>query len=288
MRTVVSKMLWLGLVLLMTGTSFSQSKNSIMPHTPITSKTVVFIHGLFVNPKGWNEWKAYFEAHGYTCLTPANPYHAGNPADLRNHVDPRLGQLGFKEVVDNIVKLIDSLPEKPIVIGHSLAGLVVQKLVEMNKVAAGISIDGAPPKNVLPGLRTFRTMFPVINPLKGNSVYLSSRKWFHRSFCTTLSLDASNRVYDSLAVPESRNIPRNTIFKTFAKINFKKPHSPLLFIGGEKDMIIPAGLSRKNARAYRDKNSISDFKEFKGRCHYICGQEGWQEVADYVIGWLGQ
>lgn len=257
-----------------------------MPRAAITSKTIVFIHGLFVNPQCWQEWKAYFEARGYTCITPANPYHSGHPADLRAHIDPRLGKLSFEEVVNNIAKLIDSLPEKPIIIGHSLAGLVVQKLVEMNKAAAGICIDGATPKNVLPGLRTFRTMWPVINPLKGNSTFVSSRKWFHRSFCTTLTLDASNQVYDSLCVPESRNIPRNTLFKSFAKVDLKKPHNPLLFIGGEKDIIIPAKLSRKNAHAYWDKNSITNFKEFKGRCHYICGQQGWQEVADYVLEWL--
>jgi len=67
-------------------------------------------------------------------------------------------------------KFIDSLPEKPIVIGHSLGGLIVQKLVEMNKVVAGISIDGGTPKNVLPTLRTVRSMFPIINPFKGKSV----------------------------------------------------------------------------------------------------------------------
>ncbi|MES2690960.1 MAG: alpha/beta fold hydrolase, partial [Bacteroidota bacterium] len=106
------------------------------------SKTIVLIHGLFVNNTSWAEWKTYFEKQGYTVHTPANPYHEGNPADLRSTIHPKLNAVSFEDVVMNIVKLIDTLPEKPIVIGHSLAGLVVQKLIEMDKAVAGISIDG--------------------------------------------------------------------------------------------------------------------------------------------------
>jgi hypothetical protein len=60
---------------------FSQTTNDGMGIAK--SKTIVFIHGLFVNPTSWNEWKNYFEAWGYKCYTPANPYHEGNPGDLR-------------------------------------------------------------------------------------------------------------------------------------------------------------------------------------------------------------
>jgi hypothetical protein len=45
------------------------------------------------------------------------------------------------------------LPEKPIVIGHSLAGLVVQKLIEMDKAVAGICIDGAVLKNIINSIK---------------------------------------------------------------------------------------------------------------------------------------
>ncbi|MCH5718470.1 alpha/beta fold hydrolase [Niabella hibiscisoli] len=104
------------------------------------------------------------------------------PAGLRNTIHPQLVQTGFKDVVDNIVNLIDSLPEKPIVIGHSLAGLVVQKLVEMNKAIAGISIDGAPPKNVLAPWATVKAVWPVVNLFKGNSAFMGSKEWYHRHF----------------------------------------------------------------------------------------------------------
>jgi hypothetical protein len=42
--------------------------------------------------------------------------------------------------------LIQTLPEKPLIIGHSMAGMATLKLVEMGKAAAGVSIDGRHPK----------------------------------------------------------------------------------------------------------------------------------------------
>lgn len=140
-----------------------------------TSKTIVLIHGLFVNNTSWANWKTYFEERGYTVHTPANPSHEGKPADLRQHTDPNLSSVGLEDVINNVVKLIDTLPEKPIVVGHSLAGLVVQKLIEMDKAVAGISIDGAPPKNVFAPFQTIKTVLPVVNPFKSGP-FMGSRE----------------------------------------------------------------------------------------------------------------
>ena len=93
------KVLFLSLSFLFTfHQAFSQSKKP--DTTTIESKTIVFIHGLFVNPESWGAWKAYFEAKGYKCYTPANPYHEGNPADLRKNIDPRLTKVNFEDVVN--------------------------------------------------------------------------------------------------------------------------------------------------------------------------------------------
>jgi len=251
------------------------------------SKSIVFIHGLFVNNTSWSEWKSYFEAKGYTCYTPANPLHEGSPAQLRANIHPKLNSVGFEDVVMNIANFIDTLPEKPIVIGHSLAGLVVQKLIEMDKAVAGISIDGAPPKNVFAPFQTIKTVFPVVNFFKGGA-FMGTKAWYHYAFFNNLSRAESDREFEKIAVPESRKIARDTLLSSFAKVNLKKPHNPLLFIGGENDNIFPASFTRKIANAYKDKNSVTDFKSFAGRSHYICGEQGWQEVADYALNWIGK
>src|SRR6476619_4519915 len=103
------------------------------------SKTIVLIHGNFVNNVTWTDWKRYYEQKGYTVYTPANPGHDGKPEDLRNNVHPDLTKTGFIDVVNNISKLIDSLPEKPLVIGHSMAGMASMKLLELGKVSAAVS-----------------------------------------------------------------------------------------------------------------------------------------------------
>jgi pimeloyl-ACP methyl ester carboxylesterase len=250
------------------------------------SKTIVFIHGLFVNPKSWQDWKSYFEAKGYTCYTPANPFHEGDPAQLRKNINPNLAIVNFEDVINNLVEFIDALPEKPIIIGHSLAGLAVQKLISMDKAVAGIAIDGAAPQGIITTEWSFwKSNFPVINFFKGNSVFEPNKKWFHYAFCNTMTRIESDKVFDQYVVPESRNIPRGTL-KSFAKIDLKKPHNPLLIIAGEKDHIVPASLNKKNFKAYKDLKSITEYKEFKGRGHYTCGELGWQNVADHILNWL--
>jgi pimeloyl-ACP methyl ester carboxylesterase len=250
------------------------------------TKTIVLIHGLFVNNTSWKQWKSYFEAQGYTVYTPANPGHEGEPTQLRANIHPQLTKTGFEDVVMNIVKLIDTLPEKPIVIGHSLAGLVVQKLIELDKAVAGISIAGAPPKNVFAPLATIKIVLPVVNFFKGNAPFLGSKDWYHRAFFNNYSRAESDQLFESTAVPESRKIARDTLLTAFASIDFKKPHQPLLFIGGEKDNIFSAQFIQKIAGSYQDKNSVTDFKAFDGRSHFLCGEKGWKEIADYILGWL--
>jgi pimeloyl-ACP methyl ester carboxylesterase len=251
-----------------------------------TSKTILFIHGLFVNNKSWAQWKTYFEARGFIVHTPANPGHEGNPSDLRKKLHPQLTQTGFEDVLTNAIKLIDTLPEKPIVVGHSLAGLAVMKLIELNKAVAGVSIDGAPPKNIFAPLDTIKVVLPVINPLKGNSAFMGSKEWYHHAFFNNYSKAESDLLFEQIAVPESRKIGRDTLLKSVAKIDFKKPHQPLLFIGGEKDNIFSAKFTKQIADSYKDDNSIVNYKSFEGKSHFICGEKGWQEVAEYVLDWI--
>ena len=136
------------------------------------SKTIVLIHGNFVNNNSWAEWKRYYEQKGYKVYTPANPGHEGNPAELRAKVHPDLVKTGFIDVVNYIGQLINTLPEKPLIIGHSMAGMATLKLVEMGRAAAGVSIDGAPPKNVFPPFQTLKTVLPAFGFFSFNKYFM--------------------------------------------------------------------------------------------------------------------
>lgn len=250
----------------------------------ITSRTIVFVHGMFMNPKSWGGWEAWFASRGFTCHSPAFPFHHGEPSALRRNISLELGKLRFGETIDTLARFIDTLPEKPILIGHSMGGLAVQKLLSLGKGAAAVAIDPAPPS----GISSFRwsflkSNFPVINPLRGDAPFLPSVKWFQKAFCNTMTLERTAAEYEKYVVPESRNLPRSSTGEE-GGIDFRKPHPPLLFIAGEKDQIIPKSLVRKNFRAYRE--GVKDWKEFEGRTHYLCNQDNWEEIAEFVLGWI--
>lgn len=80
-------------------------------------------------------------------------------------------------------------------------------------------------------------------------------------------------------------MPRESLM---ARVDFKKPHPPLLLIAGSADHIIPAALNRTNYTRYKASSSVTDFKEFEGRTHFIIGQDKWEEVADYILAWLSE
>lgn len=249
------------------------------------SKTIVLVHGMFVNNSSWAEWKSYYEQKGYTVYAPANPGHEGHPAALRENIHPDLSKTGFIDVVKNIADFIDSLPEKPLVIGHSMAGLAAQKLVDLGKAAAAVSVNGAPPKNVLPPFSTVKIVWPALGLFSGKNHYMGTRDWYNRAFFNTLPESERDKAYHAVAVPESFKIAKETLTKSFANADFKKLHVPLLFIGGGKDAIFPPTLTQKIAGNYSDDNSRVEVKIFDDKSHFICGEKGWEEVADYILDW---
>jgi pimeloyl-ACP methyl ester carboxylesterase len=249
------------------------------------SKTIVLIHGNFVNNVSWVEWKRYYEQKGYKVYSPANPGHEGDPAALRAKVHPDLTKTGFIDVVNNIDKLISTLPEKPLIIGHSMAGMATLKLVEMGRAIAGVSIDGAPPKNVFPPFQTLKTALPAFGFFSFDKYFMGSRKWYDYSFFNTIPEAEKAKAFEKFAVPESYKVSRQLVLNSFSNIDFKKPHAPILFIGGGSDHIFPPDLTKTIAGNYKDANSRVDVKIFEGKSHFICGEPGWEAVADYILDW---
>ena len=216
----------ISIALLISTGAYSQNLNQKNMQKNIESKTIVFIHGLFMNNNSWEEWKAFFESKGYTCYAPAHPKHEGNPSDLRANPTPGLEDVQLEDWIKNLEQLIDGLPEKPILIGHSLGGLTAQKLVEAGKAEAAVLISTAPPKGVISFKPSFwKANQKVLNPFKGRSVFNPKeekyKKWFHFAIANTLTKEESDLQFEKFAVPESRRTHRASIQK-IAKVNTKK------------------------------------------------------------------
>jgi pimeloyl-ACP methyl ester carboxylesterase len=252
------------------------------------TRHIVFIHGMFMTPLCWEKWIDYYQAKGYTCIAPAWPGREQLIEVQRSkHPDPELGRLKLRDVVERMQTSIASLPEKPVLIGHSMGGLVVQLLLQRDLAAAGVAIDPAPPFGVLTTAWSFvRANFPAINPfVPVTRPVKMSFEQFQYAFVNTLPTDQQRLAYDRYVVPESRGVPTQSLTPV-ARVDFKKPHAPLLITAGEKDHIIPASLNRTNYERYRSGSSVTDFKVFPGRDHYVIGEPGWQEVADFALSWL--
>ena len=256
----------------------------------INSKTVVFVTGAFVSHKGWDHWKEYFESKGYTTLAPAWPHKVGTVSELRDRQpnDVDLANVRFADVVNHYAEIIKQLPEKPILIGHSLGGLTVQKLLERDLAAAAIAIHSVPPQGVL----TFEPSFfkSLWNPLgifsSTSKTYLMSFKDWQYSFTNGMNLEDQKYSYEISTIPESRKALRDPLTSA-GKIDFKKPHAPLLFVSGSTDNIMPASLSYSIYKRYKsNSSSVTDYKEFKGHNHYVLGLPTWREEADYILDWI--
>ena len=252
------------------------------------TKDIVFIHGMFMTPLCWENWVDYYQSKGYRCLAPAWPGR-DKPVEIqrKDHPDSALGRLKLLDVVERMEKSIKGLEAKPIIIGHSMGGLVVQLLLQRGLAVAGVAIDPAPPQGVFTAAWSFvKSNFPAINPFVPVTRPVAMPfEHFQYAFVNTLPLAEQRAAYDRYVVPESRGVPTQSL-TSVARIDFKKPHAPLLITAGEKDHIIPASLNRTNYHKYQNAESVTDFKEFPGRDHFVIGERGWQEVADFVLAWL--
>lgn len=257
----------------------------------ITSKTVVFITGAFVTHHGWNEWKAYFESKGYTTLAPAWPFKDGTAAELRARKpnDKELAALTLAEVIDHYANIIKALPEKPIVIGHSLGGLITQIIVNRDLAAAGVAIHSVPPQGVFPYEFSFlKAGWKALGLFTSlDETYLMSFEDWQYAFVNEMPLEEQKAAYEANTIPESKTVARGGLTSA-AHVDFDKPHVPLLLTAGSLDTIIPAHLNQRNFRAYKNNGSVLDYKEFEGRNHFVLGQSIWKEDADYILNWLAE
>jgi pimeloyl-ACP methyl ester carboxylesterase len=253
----------------------------------IQSKTVLFITGGFVSHACWNDWRRYFEANGYRTTAPPWPAKNANADTLRcRHPDAALAAVTLPDLIAHYTAVIHQLPEPPILIGHSLGGLLVQILLNQGLAAAGVAVHAVPPQGVIPyEWRFLKSNIQALGFFTSlQETYLMPfRKW-QDVFTNGLSLEAQKNAYYELAIPESKRVLRGALTRA-AQVDFKKAHNPLLILAGSKDHCIPASIGRRNYNRYKGTRSVTDFV-VKDRNHFVLGLPTWQEDAAYIINWL--
>ena len=260
--------------------------------TERTTDTIVLVHGLWMTPRSWEHWVERYTAAGYRALAPAWPGLEGEVESLNADPTP-LTRLTTTMIVDHYAQIIGDLDRPPMIIGHSFGGTIVQLLLDRGLGAAGVVLSSAPVKGVLRlPLSSIRALQPVLrNPANRRKAVPLTRDEFHYAFTNTLTADESREVYDRYHVPAAANVLfegalANLSPKAPTKVDFANPNrAPLLFIAGGVDHVIPPAVNQENARKYRKSGALTAYHEFSGRSHYIVGQPGWEEVADYALSW---
>jgi esterase/lipase len=91
--------------------------------------TIVLIHGFWVTPRSWEDWKAYYEGKGYTVLTPGYPGFDVEVEALNEDPAP-VAELTVPKIVTHLEEAISGLDKEPILMGHSAGGVFTQLLMD--------------------------------------------------------------------------------------------------------------------------------------------------------------
>lgn len=257
----------------------------------MATRTIVFIHGLWMHASSWQPWMDFFQQHGYTTMNPGWPGESETVAESRANPGP-LAYHGVNDITDSYADLFANFPEPPIVIGHSFGGLIAQILLSEGDVAAAIALDPAPIKGVwqLP-LSSMRTLFPVLaNPFNLKKAVSLSFNQFKYAFANTITGEEARDIYERLTIPA----PARPLFQAanayFAgaatRVGTQNTgRGPLLITAGEKDHLVPPSLCRETVRKY-NKSVITELKMFENRGHSLASDHGWKEIAEYCLEWL--
>jgi pimeloyl-ACP methyl ester carboxylesterase len=266
-----------------------------VPEKPNAAETIVLIHGLWMTPLSWENWVQRFTDRGYRVIASAWPGLEGDIELIRR--DPAsLAGLTVNKIVEHYESLIRGLERPPIIMGHSFGGLFTQILIDRGFGSAGVALCSAPAKGVLLlPFSTLKVSFPALsNPANLHKAAPLTAEQFHYAFGNRLSEAESRKVFERYAVPG----PDHILFQaglanldphSETTVNFRNDgRAPLLLVSGEKDHISPPSVVEMNYKLYKKSKSVTDYKEFADRSHYILGESGWEEVADYALEWAAQ
>jgi pimeloyl-ACP methyl ester carboxylesterase len=260
------------------------SAKALAPRT----RTVLFITGAWMHTSSWDKFRSAFEEAGYRTLAPAWPYlEAPTAAELRTNPDKRLGSLTFGQIVDHYAAIIDGLGEQPIIVGHSMGGLITQLLLDRGYGAAGVAIDPGPVAGAFPGPQSLLAALPPI--LSGPSTpFTISREGFARNFANILSAEEQKEAYDAYVVPTSSRIFYQAAAMIGTGVKAKARKQPLLVMAAEHDRTVTPYLSKAIYNVQKKAPTRTDFKHWDNRDHFLAGERGWEEVAQYAIDWAGE
>ncbi len=243
------------------------------------------IHCTWGRGSFWNNYISFFSKQGYECLAPDWLYHDQAPGETPDH---RLGNTSLLEFVENFEDQIKQLDRKPILLGHSVGGLMAQILASRGLGKAAVAISSGVPAGINAFTPSVLWSFKSITSRWGfwRKPHKQTLKEAVYSMFHLMPEDEQIKFYDQLVFDSGRATSQVGFWyldsQKAARVDENKVTCPLLIIGAGKDRITPVSTSRKIAKKYKQ----ADYKEYENHAHWILHEPGWENVANDILQWL--
>jgi pimeloyl-ACP methyl ester carboxylesterase len=250
------------------------------PESDAHSTPILFVHGMWHAAWCWSEnFLPYFAKHGYKS-------HA---MSLRGHgVSDGREKLRWTPLADfvaDVAQVVDQLETPPILVGHSIGGMIIQKYLETHEAPATVMLGSAPPKGLLPATLRVARRHPI-NFLKANLTFnlnynINKPELYKEAFFSSKIDDKELIKYYNVVRFQGESM-RAYIDMMFLDLpQPQKVNTPILVLGATDDNLISSSDVLATAKAY---NTQAEFFPVMG--HAMMLDIGWQSVADRILNWL--
>lgn len=247
------------------------------PDGPARPTPLLFVHGAYAGAWCWEEnFLPWFAEQGYVACAVSLSGHGRSRG--RHYLD----SFSIADYVDDVAEVAATLPTSPVLIGHSMGGMVVQKYLERHGAPAVALMSSVPPQGLLGsafGLAFSKPhLLGDLNRIMGGGqpqMETLRQALFHEA----IDADRLQRYYH-LCQPEShRAIWDMSLFDLPSLSRARLP--PLLVIGAEHDVLIPPDQVHLTARRYKVPSLI-----LPGLGHGMMLETDWRIAADPILAWL--
>jgi pimeloyl-ACP methyl ester carboxylesterase len=252
------------------------------------AETIFLIHGMWGGPWYWENYKHVFEQQGYTCVAATLPFHDMAPDEVP---DPRLGTSSLLDYAAAMEQEIRRMDSKPIIVGHSMGGLLAQILGSRGLAKALVLLSPASPAGIMCLRISVMKAFWSAH-INWGFWKKPMRQTFAEAAYSMLHLCPAKdqkEIYDRF-VYESGRVACETGYWLFdrhsaSRVDESKVTCPMLVIAGAEDRMTPASVVRHVAKKYQ---AVATYRQFDNHAHWVVAEPGWQEIAEFVATWMKQ
>ncbi|MGA9488830.1 MAG: alpha/beta hydrolase [Mycobacterium sp.] len=250
-------------------------KGSVSETHPVP---LLFVHGAWHAAWCWDEnFLSFFADKGYRALALSFRGHGLSPSNKP------LRSLSVSDYVEDVYSVADSLPTPPVIVGHSMGGLIVQKYLEKHAAPAGVLMSSIPPQgnlgNALRWIRESPSHFAKMTVTGKALPYINSPELARHRFFSSNTPEADVCKYAARLQEDSSRIGIDCLLLRLPRP--KRVTAPILVLGAEEDGAHTRQEIIATACAY---GTEAEF--FPGMGHNMMLEPGWMAVAERIDTWL--